>query len=78
MNNTNIGHLSYDSSHPSGKANLSSFFVHLCYQVSDCICIRLAWVWMIFSVQASVGVRQWGLRGERTSSQMGSKPPMIR
>lgn len=78
INNTNVGHLSYDSSHYSGKANLSSFFVRLLYQVSDCICIRLAWVWMILSVQASVGVWQWGLRGQRISSQIGSRPLMIR
>lgn len=78
INNTNVGHLSYYSSHHSGKANLSSFSVHLLYQVSDCICIRLAWVWMILSVQASVGVRQWGLRGHTTSSQIGSRPPIIK
>lgn len=46
------------------KTNLPSFFVHLLYQVSDCICVGVAWVWMILSVRASVGVRQRGLGGD--------------
>lgn len=62
----------------SGRAHLSTLFVHLLYQVSDCICVGSAGVGVILSVQASVGVRQGRLRGQSTCSQTSLRPPAIR